>query len=268
MSTRTKGEKALLAAILVFLLRYPVALVLNGLIPDAWGSTAVYARVIFRETVTYLLPGMAVVRRRRKISCNIAGWYVVPAVLAAGVMAQYLLSALTEAWTGWTGLSSSGAMPMPNTAAEWVLAVPALVLLPAAAEETFFRGLLQGALQEEHSPMTALLLSTASFALMHASPAGLPAHLGCSLLLGALYAGTGSLALCVLFHAAYNGAAVAWSCFPVGTSLLWVILYAVALLFSVGYLLCTAGKRGGRLTRTEWALAGLLLAMEGLPYFF
>lgn len=268
MSTRTKGEKALLAAILVFLLRYPVAMVLNGLIPDAWGSTAVYARVIFRETVTYLLPGMAVVRRRRKVSCNVARWYDVPAVLAAGIMAQYLLSALTEAWTGWTGLSSSGAMPMPNTAAEWVLAVLALVLLPAAAEEAFFRGLLQGALQEEHPPVTALLLSGASFALMHASPAGLPAHLGCGLLLGVLYAGTGSLPLCVLFHAAYNGAAVAWSCFPMEPSLLWVILCAGALLFSAGYLLCTAGKRDGRLTRTEWALAGLLLTMEALPYFF
>ncbi len=267
MSTRTKGEKALLAAMLVFLLRYPVAWILNGLTPDARGSTAVYVRVILRELLVYLLPGMAVVTRRKQVSHK-PRWYHVPAALAAGVMAQYLLSALTEAWTGWTGFSSSGVMPMPGTAVEWMLAVLALVLIPALAEETFFRGLLQGTLQEEHSPVTALLLSTASFALMHGSPAGLPAHLGCGLLLSVLYAGIGSLPLCVLFHAAYNGAAVAWSYAPVQMSWPWGILCAGALLLSAGYLLHNATKKGRRLTRAEWALAGLLLTMEVLPYFF
>lgn len=267
MSTRTKGEKALLTVLLVFLLRYPVAWALNGLIPDAWGSTAVCVRVILRETITYLLPGMAVVRKRRKVPSK-AGWYHVPATLAAGVMAQYTLSALTEAWTGWTELSSFGVMPMPATTAEWIPAVLALVLLPAAAEEAFFRGLLQGTLQEDHSPLPALLLSTVSFALMHGSPAGLPAHLGCGFLLGVLCAGTGSLPLCMLFHAAYNGAAVVWSYFPMEMSLSWVILCAGTLLLSAGYLLRTAKKQGHGLTRTEGALAGLLLTMEVLPYFF
>ena len=267
MSTRTKGEKALLAAMLFFLLRYPVAWILNGLIPDTWGSTAVYVRVILREMLIYLLPGMAVVTRRKQASHR-PRWYQVPAVLAAGVMTQYLLSALTETWTSWTGFSSSGVMPMPSTAVEWMLAVLALVLIPAMAEEAFFRGLLQGTLQEDHSPVTALLLSTASFALMHASPAGLPAHLGCGLLLGVLYAGIGSLPLCILFHAAYNGAAVVWSDSPAQMSWPWVILCAGALLLSAGYLLRNETKQGGRLTRAEWALAGLLLMMEVLPYFF
>ena len=267
MRTRTRGEKALLAAMLVFLLRYPVAWALNGLIPDAWGSTAVYGRVILREMLLYLLPGMAVVTRRKQVSHK-PRWYHVPAVLAAGVMTQYLLSVLTETWTSWTGFSSSGVMPMPGTSAEWMLAALALVLIPAMAEEAFFRGLLQGTLQEEHSPVTALLLSTASFALMHASPAGLPAHLGCGLLLGVLYAGIGSLPLCILFHAAYNGAAVVWSDSPVQMLWPWVILCAGALLLSAGYLLRNATKKGGRLTRAEWALTGLLLMMEALPYFF
>ncbi|MDO4837554.1 MAG: CPBP family intramembrane metalloprotease [Clostridia bacterium] len=267
MRTLTKGEKALLAALLVFLLRYPVACTLNELIPDTWGSVAVYVRVILRETVTYLLPGMAVFKRHKQVSCK-TQWYHIPAALAAGVMAQYALSALTEVWTGYAGLSSAGVMPMPTTTAEWVPAVLALVLIPAIAEEVFFRGLLQGTLQEEHSPVTALLLSTASFALMHGSPAGLPAHLGCGLLLGVLYAGCGSLPLCMLFHGAYNGAAVVWSCFPVATSLPWVILCAGVLLLSAGYLLRSAAKKGGRLTRAEWALAGLLLVLEVLPYFF
>ncbi len=266
MRTLTRGEKALLTVLLVFLLRYPMAWMLNWLIPGTWGNAAVYVRVILREAVTYLLPGIAVVKGHKKEPCK-GKWYAPVVVLIAGIMTQYVLSALTDAWTERTGFSASGVMPLPETGAEWLLAVLALVLLPAAAEEVFFRGLLQGTLQQEHATMTALVVSTAAFALMHGSPAGLPAHLSCGFLLGVLYAGTEKLPLCILFHAAYNGAAVAWSYFPVQFSLLWVILCTAALLLLAGNLLRNA-KQGEGLTRAEWALAGLLLTMEVLPYFF
>ncbi len=92
-----------------------------------------------------------------------------------------------------------------------VIAVNAVILAPFV-EELFFRGMLQPVLAAaSRGPWTAVLLSAGAFGLFHYPLVHtMPALAAFGLLLGYLYARTGSLTLVVLVHAIFNGKTLIW----------------------------------------------------------
>ena len=135
----------------------------------------------------------------------LAGWARRPALLPpaaafpCGLVAGLLLFG-----------ALGGRRPVPPTAVpparrRLVLAKASFIALGAGAEEVVWRWFLIGSLAAAVGMPSALVLSAAAFALAHAG--GLQAkavHLCIGLVLGALYAGTGSLIAAIAAHAAYN----------------------------------------------------------------
>jgi membrane protease YdiL (CAAX protease family) len=261
----TPSGKILLTALAVFLARYPVAWLLAALIPESLGTSGSYMQVILREMLTYLLPAILWMRHGHEPRKS-TRWLLAVMVLLIGLAAQYVFSALNESWMTRTGFQSS-TMPLPQSLTEGILGVLAMVIVPAVAEECFFRGALQGTLQREHHAVSALIAASCAFAFMHGSLAGLPAHLGFGLLLGICYAGTESLTLCMLLHGVYNAAAVWWSYTPVTASVRFLIPCAAALLIFAICLMRNIRRGGRKWPAGEILLMGILLACELVPYF-
>lgn len=82
-------------------------------------------------------------------------------------------------------------------------AVGVLAILPAVAEELFFRGLLL-AEYERRGIVRALVISTLLFAFIHFDLSNLPVYLFSGLLLSLVLYATDSLLATVLLHALYN----------------------------------------------------------------
>ncbi|MBN2560955.1 MAG: CPBP family intramembrane metalloprotease [Phycisphaerae bacterium] len=96
----------------------------------------------------------------------------------------------------------------------WIKAmtvIGALVLAPIV-EELFFRGLLQTALARWwRSQWLAVVFSGCAFGLLHMQAIDtVPALAFFGVVLGYLYARTGSLVLVILLHAVFNGKTVLW----------------------------------------------------------
>jgi membrane protease YdiL (CAAX protease family) len=96
----------------------------------------------------------------------------------------------------------------------WVIAVTVLstALLAPVLEEVFFRGLLQPALVRWTSrPWMSILLAGAAFGLFHLPLwHTVPALTAFGVVLGYLYAKTGSLTLVIFLHAAFNAKTLIW----------------------------------------------------------
>jgi len=125
-----------------------------------------------------------------------AGWLHLLHALGYEPRAQpalevYLSSAARGEWTA-VALLSAGA----------VVAAPLF-------EELLFRGLLYGALLRRMGPRTAAVLTSAAFALFHQRLELLAPILVVGLALNWVYVRTGSLFYPVLFHALFNGSALA-----------------------------------------------------------
>lgn len=84
-----------------------------------------------------------------------------------------------------------------------LLAALCLAVVPAAAEELFFRGLLLSEL-EDAGAGTSVLLSSLFFAMFHFSLSGLPLTFFCGVLLALCVYVTRSLLASVAIHIAYN----------------------------------------------------------------
>lgn len=82
-------------------------------------------------------------------------------------------------------------------------------LLAPLVEEIFMRGFVLRGLMPSYGLLTALLLSSALFALLHFNMVQTLSALLCGLVLGLLYLYTGSLLCCVLAHAGYNAVSFA-----------------------------------------------------------
>lgn len=93
--------------------------------------------------------------------------------LVAVIVGTLALGQALDALVTLTGGAEHGAMAEIRRAlagaagGELLAAVLVIGLLAGAAEEVFFRGLLQGALRERLSPALAVLASAAGFGLMH-----------------------------------------------------------------------------------------------------
>ena len=81
---------------------------------------------------------------------------------------------------------------------------PQRLLLAPFMEELLMRGFLLGGLSVSYGSVTALLISSAAFALLHFNMVQTLSALICGVVLGLLYMGTGSVLCCVAAHAGYN----------------------------------------------------------------
>lgn len=84
-------------------------------------------------------------------------------------------------------------------------AVLALMVVAPLTEELLFRGLIQRGLDRRYGFMTALLVTSALFAILHVSPVQAVPAFAAGLYLGWLYRSTGTLWWPMAAHALFNG---------------------------------------------------------------
>lgn len=204
-----KTRKALLVTLGVMLLRLPVGWGIQLLLPNPEGDPALfYAALILQETLLWGLPALLMLPwRSRRLMVREKSTGLCVAAVFIGFIAQMALMALTPRWVELTGAKQASIL-LPQNEIQWVLAVLALVVIPAVAEETFFRGGLLTGLCDSMSALSATLLTTVIFALMHGSLAGFPAHMGVSLLCSLTMMTRGRLRSPIILHMCYNGAAL------------------------------------------------------------
>lgn len=204
-----KTRKALLVTLGVMLLRLPVGWGIQRLLPNPEGDPAIfYAVLILQETLLWGLPALVLLPwRSRRLGVRGKCSSLCAAAVCMGLTAQWALMASTPRWVELTGAKQAAIM-LPQNEIQWVLAVLALVVIPALAEETFFRGGLLTGLCDTMSALNATLLTTVIFALMHGSLAGFPAHMAISLLCSLAMMTKGRLRVPVILHMSYNGAAL------------------------------------------------------------
>lgn len=85
-----------------------------------------------------------------------------------------------------------------------VLSFIQVCILAPVMEEILMRGFLLGGLSVNYGKMTALLISSAFFALLHFNMVQTLSALICGIVLGLLYMRTDSLICCIAAHAGYN----------------------------------------------------------------
>lgn len=267
MQKADRTRTALLLLLAVMALRLPAGWLLTRLFPGISDDPAAYyAALMVQEGLLWGLPALLLrpwrsgrlPRRKRCLGLGAA-------MLPLGLAAQAAMMAVTAAWSETTG-AAQAAVLLPQNTVEWVLAALALAVMPALAEEAFFRGGLLTALTDRLGIWPALGFTTVIFALMHGSLAGLPAHLGISLLCGLTMLASGRLWLGMTLHAAYNGAAlllrdVPLTMVPALPAGMICLAAAVTLLSRVQ----PARGRAG-LTLPEWLLAAAVLLAAAAVY--
>ena len=85
-----------------------------------------------------------------------------------------------------------------------VLSFIQVCILAPVMEEILMRGFLLGGLSVNYGKVTALLISSALFALLHFNMVQTLSALICGIILGLLYMRTDSLICCIAAHAGYN----------------------------------------------------------------
>lgn len=255
-----KTRKALLVTLGVMLLRLPVGWGIQLLLPNPEGDPAIfYAALILQEVLLWGLPALLMRPwRTPRLKAGCGGFGLCLGAVAIGLAAQGALMALTPRWVAMTG-AEQDAVLMPQNEIQWVLAVLALVVIPAVAEECFFRGGVLTGLCDSMSTLNATALCTVIFALMHGSLAGFPAHMGISLLCSLAMAARGRLRVPILLHMGYNGAALLLHGASVtdGTALALALLLAAGVLWMLSQILWRGRTR--RLGLADGVLLGTVL---------
>ena len=211
----SRTRAALWALLALMALRIPAALVMNALLPDAAEAPlAFYLATIAQELVMFGLPALLLRPwRSERMQAARRSWRWLAVAAAAALMARAALTPLTDWWVALTE-AEEALLPQPGSVWETVLQVLALAIVPALAEEAFFRGALLTALMDGCRRSTASLLSTLMFSLMHGSLAGLPAHMSIGFVLTLLMLRSGRIIVPVTAHALYNALALCWPVLP------------------------------------------------------
>lgn len=141
--------------------------------------------------------------------------------LPVGAVLALVLAPVSAAWSTLMHIAPQET-PLPGTALEWALMVLAMVVVPALAEEAFFRGGVLCGLARGVGGKAAFALTLAIFTLMHGRVAALPAHLACGGLFTLGMLRYGELWPSIVMHVGYNAAtlAMAWA----GVALPWLSL--------------------------------------------
>ena len=211
----SKTRRVLLILLALALLTRPVDILLAAMLPDA--SVNPVPQCIGGMLVTLLLLGLPAWLLRPWTSVRLPQkknvWPGIGLAVIAGLLTRMAMSPVDAAWQGWRGLMPD-ALPVPETLPVAVLYIAALAIVPAIAEESFFRGALLTGLLDGSRRVTAAVLTTAAFALMHGSAANLPSLLVVSLMLTLLMLHTGRIAVPMSAHFFYNISALNWVDIP------------------------------------------------------
>ena len=264
MTRQGRLRLTLLVVLLLTLLRLPVALAMRALLPDLSVSPAAnYAASIAQSLLMFALPGWLLKPEwRRSPTQGRDGFVWALLTIVAVVAVRGAVTPLNELWSRALGLENAG-IPMTEGLPGRVLMLLALVIVPAVAEEIFFRGTLQPRLLMCCSRWQALLLSTLLFALMHGSLAGLPGHLLISLLLSLLMMHTGRLSVTIGAHMVYNALALYW---PDEAALLNVGCVLLSCVIVAWLLLRLPRGRERRMARSEGLFCAVILLIMAAQY--
>ena len=255
---------ALLVLLALALIRLPLAYLLTILLPDAAVSPVVhYVTTIGQSLLLFALPGWLIGRRPARLPLrrgNICLWVL--AALCLGAAATVTLKPLNRWWAELLALQDSP-IPAASGGLEKLLQLLAYAVVPAVAEEMFFRGALLRSLRQERGSRAALLIATLAFALMHGSMAGLPGHLALSLLLTLLMLCTDRLIVPATAHLMYNVAVL--SGLQAGETAAWLRSAALAL-GCLGMAAAVRWEKRGKMPLHEGLLTGLILAIMAAAY--
>lgn len=211
----SKTRKALLTMLALALLMRPVEILLAAMLPDA--SVNPVPQCIAGMAVTLLLMGMPAWLLRPWTSVRLRQgkflWTGMALAVCTALLTRAAMTPVDAAWQSWLGLAPE-VLPTPDGLPMALLYLAALVIVPAAAEEAFFRGALLTGLLDGSRRATAALLTTTFFALMHGSAANMPSLLVISLMLTLLMLHTGRLAVPMTAHLVYNLTALNWISLP------------------------------------------------------
>lgn len=201
----TNTRRALLTLLALALVKLPLDAALAALLPDASVNPVVNG--IAGAAVSLLLLGIPAWMLRpwtslRLVRVKSRGQGVLIGVLLA-VLCRVALTPVDAAWQDYLGLATD-ALPMPESLPVAMVCLLTMAVIPAVTEEAFFRGALLTGLLDGSRRVTAVLLTTLSFTLMHGNAANLPSLLVLSLLLTLLMFRTGSIAAPVMMHLVYN----------------------------------------------------------------
>lgn len=211
----SKTRKALLTVLGLALLMRPVEILLAAMLPDV--SVNPVPQCLGGMLVTLLLLGVPALLLRPWTSVRLrkgkSRWPGMALAVLAALLTRTAMTPVDAAWQSWLGLAPE-VLPAPEGLPMAMLYLAALVVIPAVAEEAFFRGAVLTGLLDGSRRATAALLTTAFFTLMHGSAANLPSLLVISLLLTLLMLHTGRIAVPMTAHLVYNLTALNWISLP------------------------------------------------------
>ena len=217
----SRMRKALLVLLTLALVKRPRDMLLAAVLPDITVDAA--PQLLGAAATALLLLGMPALLLRPWTSPRLVQsekqWPCLALAVCVPLLTRAAMTPVDAAWQQALGLTAP-TMPMPESAAMLGLYILCLAVIPAATEEAFFRGsLLTGLLDGSHR-ITAVLLTTASFALLHGSIESLPSLLVISLLLTLLMLHSGQVWVPVTAHFFYNICALPWRGVPLWGSIL------------------------------------------------
>ena len=207
----SKTRKVLLILLGLALVKRPADVMLAALLPDP--SVEALPQLIGGMVMTLLLMGLPAWLLRPWTSLRLTRtrnvWTDLVVGALAAVLVRMAMAPVDAAWQSMLGVSSGG-LTMPDNLTVTLLKIAALAIVPALAEEAFFRGALLTGLLDGSRRVTAVLLTTLTFALMHGNAAVLPSLLAASTLLTLLMLQSGRIAVPVTAHFFYNISALNW----------------------------------------------------------
>lgn len=259
MTRVTRTRLTLWVLLGLTLLRLPLAALMRLLLPDESVAPEVNHIAMMAQTLLmFALPGWLLMCGEKPEPVSKGHLNCLLLAGAAAVLAKLALPALNTLWCGLLSLEMPQ-LPVAQGVLARALQLLAVAVVPAIAEELFFRGALLRNLQLQYGRHTALWLTTLLFALMHGTPGGLPGHIVISLLLTLLAMHSGSLWAPVTVHLAYNLLPLQMERGALGALLLLAVLLA---------LLIRRVPAGGIRPRGREALVcGAILLVMAVQYF-
>ena len=170
-------------------------------------------------------------QRLKKPTVDTVGFCMLGAVGATVVVSLIVVMWEPYAESIFGPTAESLPLPTPQNAAEWLLSLLCVAVIPAICEELFFRGLLQTALSARFQ-RAALWVVAIGFAALHGEIASFPSLVLVAWTLGMLLEKRGLIAG-MIFHAVYNAVILVLSMAGSGVGLMGLMLSALAYVFSV-----------------------------------